>query len=252
MKHLLKYALIGFASLAVLVGVVIFIFGGKENLVTEVPTITQPNLVEAVPADQAPSITEAKNVTESLAKEIAKKIIEKNPNGPTLVDSKNQIASINPDELVNQVIADAIKNFRPEALRPAISRADIRIGDNNSIEALNAYYISYKTAINSNLSTLSLNQDSPEQTDFTALVAGFNKAFTDLKTIVVPESLVALHLKELILLGTQKNIWLLIKNYQADPVQAMLAMQYGDVLMNEVLGIRDQYASFAIKNKVNY
>jgi hypothetical protein len=168
------------------------------------------------------------NLSEVIAKKIANEFVVANPNGSITVSGKNYVNVPKPEELTNDLLTEAQKNFDPNSLVPAIKDSDIKISEDNSKEALVNYFTSFNTIILSNGKNLPSNIISSDvniqSSDFLKLVDVYNSTIKDLYSLTVPRAALNIDKKEIELLTTEKNIYQNLANLNQDPLTANLSL----------------------------
>ncbi len=248
MKRIISKTLIGFIAIFALYLIVIFIFGDKAPLKTEVAKTPELLKVEQLPAGS--SIT-PENLSAKFSAQVAKEIIEKNPEGPVTQDSKRQITAIPPDQAIQNAIEEAIHDFDSDKLRASVESAKLIIADDTSKEAL----IQYFSSLNDILVKLSevrfATSQDPLPTDYQTLANAYLKAEQDLYNVSVPRTALIFHTKQIAFLGTEKNILRVAANYENDPLQAFLVLQFNSIVINESRQLISEINAFIDKQKLN-
>jgi hypothetical protein len=168
------------------------------------------------------------NLSEVIAKKIASEIAAANPNGSITVSGKNYVNVPKPEELTNDLLTEAQKNFDPNSLVPTIKDSDIKISEDNSKEALVNYFTAFNTIILSNGKKLPSNLISSaaniQSSDFLKIVDVYNSTIKDFYNLTVPRAALNIDKKEIELLTTEKNIYQNLANLNQDPLTANLSL----------------------------
>ena len=79
---------------------------------------------------------------------------------------------------------------------------------------------------------------------FNQLVEQLDSSLTTLLALPVPSDLADIHLQALLVLGKQRNILALLKNYGQDPLQALLAVQQTTGLYDQLQTLQDSMDAY--------
>ncbi len=206
----------------------------------------QPLVAESSVANQ-----DSENLTETFTKKISDAIAQNNPTGTTKIGDKPQLNVPDPDSIADSILTDAAANFDPNSLKPIIKDSDIKISQDNSREALLTYMSSFQEIIrgaaNEIPSGMLIREPTIEDAD--PLMTIYRKAANKFYNLTVPSSLINIHKKEIALLIAKKNVFEKTKNYQKDPLSAVLAGQALEIIDSEFLQLSEDFKSF-IKNKI--
>jgi hypothetical protein len=195
------------------------------------------------------------NLSEVLAKKIATEMAAANPNGTINVSGKNYVSAPKPENLANDLYAEAQKNFDPNSLRPVIKDSDIKISDDNSKDALTNYFVSFNEIIINNAKNipqniLSSNSD-PQTSDFAQITDIYKKGIADFYSLSVPSKILDIDKKEIELLTTEKNIYQALANMDQDPVTANLALNELPNIYQEFDNLKITIDNFIKTNQLN-
>ena len=83
------------------------------------------------------------NATQSLVKKIAASILEKNPDGPSLLDGKLSISGEDPQALLEAAISETVETFNYHDWKPDPNSIEVVLGTKNTKEAASAYLTSF-------------------------------------------------------------------------------------------------------------
>jgi len=216
----------------------IFIFGNRAHLQTE-PQLGSPQPSFEKPFAKLPSPAKS-NLTNSVGEAIAKEIIEQNPEGPgTDLDSQtNYIKSRNPEELIEQTLAEALAKFEPADLRPSLKDSDIIISNKTSREDQLAYIEKYNQINSSVALGVSITEEDFKRGNLAQMVSVFENLENQLLQTPVPRPLADFHKEAIELAAFQKNLTLLIADYNNDPAQAILALNETRTAEQEIQGLQ--------------
>lgn len=169
----------------------------------------------------------SENLTRDLASKISQMIIEKNPQGPQTANKEKVLSVLSTENFVQNAIGDALKNFDSAYFQPTIEKSDLNIGENKD------YFKNFQDIILKNFANLTLKWENAKNNNFDQLLESYNKTINEFYKLIVPENLVSIHQKEISLLTGQKRITETLKNYESDPMQSLLALQYSETINKE-------------------
>lgn len=213
----------------------IFIFGESEPLTIDGAKRTAIPRFESVSTLTTQKRIVSTNATKELAEELAAEIIAQNPDGPETTETGRHIASINPEVLAQKVIEQTFSDITVEDLRPNISEESLHIIKSASKETLTAYFNNVQSIFARNFPPRpAFNWSNPSQVDFAGLLTSFQGASAELMKLAVPQPLAQLHRELITVLGAQANALMILKNYEADPAQAAIAIEAGQRFTEEL------------------
>lgn len=148
------------------------------------------------------------------------------------------------EDVVNQYFDEGIKNFNADDLKPTINLADLKIISGANKETAQAYIENLNLIYNQNLQNIdqaiSLESDT---LNFNSITTAYGKTIEALYKLAVPENLEFIHRDQIVLLSAQKNAFEIAKDYENDPVKAMLAIQAGEEFNQEFLALQNTLAN---------
>lgn len=249
MTPLIKKTLLGSLIALGTLTAVIFAFGSSDPLNRAIARQPQPIRFESLPP--APSSLSQENITREIARQVALEITEQNPDGPQAGPEGQEIIADNPEELAQRALERAFSEIKIEDLRPVIADSELIIIKSSEPESEEAYFNSLrKILVTSFPATLNVNQIDPTKTDFAAFDAAFNKSINEIRAITVPYRLVSYQKDVLSLLTALRNVFVLIKNYKADPFQAAIAVEAGDQFGLELKETFDRINAYIADNNL--
>ena len=176
------------------------------------------------------------NLTRGLATKISQMIIEKNPNGPQMANQERTLSVLSTENFVQNAVGDALKNFDASYFQPEIPKSDIKVGENKD------YFKNFQDIIQKNFANLTLKWENAKNNNFDQLIGAYNKTIDEFYKLLTPENLAYIHQKEIGLLTGQKRIAETLKDYEADPMQALLALQYSETINKEFEKLKAEIA----------
>lgn len=254
-------------GITAILGVFIFLFvlGGPEAAREPKTTAVKPapvvidkiSLSVTTPAKTSESellpagefVTGGANVTHDLGKKLAAEIIKRNPAGPGPVGAQ-KLTLMKPAEAVDAFIADALKTFDPSAFHPDIPLAKLTIIP-DSKEAFSSYFRDLQNILATEFAHADFSAlNDPSKMNFPVLLSAYGRAVDAILKLPVPESLAAMHQKEISLVKGQANMMRLLSRYEEDPLQAYLALNAGSELSKEFIALDRVVADFITKNRI--
>ncbi len=225
---------------------IIFVFGNFEPINTEMAAKPPVLRSESVGSLRSYEQVVSTNATRGLAEEIAKELIAQNPEGPQETEAGRQLASIDPEQLVQKALEETFSDLKIDDLRPIVQTTDLYIINSTDKELAQAYFNEITKNFELNFpSTLTINRADPTKTNFAAFLTAFDASIAALYKTTVPQTLAPLHRELITLLGAQRNAMALIKNYELDPAQAAIAIEAGDRFAYELLNLSQTMNAYA-------
>lgn len=149
--------------------------------------------------------------------------------------------SLDPNQFLNQAIVDASLFFSP----PEIPDSELKISPDNSQEAIKQYFdTAIKTMalrfVNLKKTDLEAIQEALQQQNSSALeqnIQAYNLAFQDLKQLTIPSSWQDIHRRGLQMLWLTEQSLLAVKNFQTDPLKAMVGLKQYEGLITAFIDL---------------
>ena len=186
----------------------------------------------------------SKNITRDLSEKIGKEIIARNPEGPALINNDEWVKALDPEEVINKLLADDIENFNYKDLMPSINLNELKIASEPNPQLTKQYLKNFQSILKNNFLDLSFNSKNPDYADFNRLIAAYEKTIAEFYNLATPQELAAVHQKEIALLNAQKTIFENIKNYKNDPVLALLSIQANGQIDQEFTRLKEKINDF--------
>jgi len=202
----------------------IAIGGSKSPEAAATPSATEPIPQTAKVFSETPATNEplAQNATLNLSDKIAKQLLEKNPNGPSLLNGTPSINAKNPQALVEQIIQQELANADMSSLRPVVSVSELKL-DTSKDPSLAAFRDEFVKAVTPFFSLATGPNPTPAL--FASFTASADETLVALKDLKTPASLAPLMAKEIELITYNRNIFAAVANADNDPFRALLALQ---------------------------
>lgn len=206
-------------------------------------------LVENLPTS-GDAVRGENNLTDVFIQKISEEVKANNLDGFTALPDGTSGIKIPDAANVNQWLAEQIKNFDPETLKPAVADEAIKINPDESEAAIRDYLGKLQEIINNNSSAPLWDENFDIQTagvtDFVKilerLTLRYDKAIAELYNLTVPQNLLNFHKEEIRLTSAQAKIFKMLRDYQQDPLQTLIVASAQqkisndfEVLLNELL-----------------
>jgi hypothetical protein len=190
------------------------------------------------PAPDASQITLplGKNLTQEVAQKITTSLLARNPDGPTPTSDGGTITAADPKKLVDDLLTAGMQNFDAKKFSPDTIPGKIHRTPLDGAGEKRAYAIALNDILQKYLSTPT-DPSSPSLSDFTALEAAAGNAVDELYALPVPQSLLSLHLREIRLIGSYREIFKTVTNADADPLTAIFALRLLPQVSDEFTGV---------------
>ena len=187
------------------------------------------------------------NLTELLAQKMEERIGEQNTSGFQTLDGKTLISAPDPKVLVEELIAEAEKNFDPEALRGKVDESRIKTSADISAESISRYFNSFSQIMIDASKNMPKYINEPEKltiSDYGKIRDAYADAVNNFYNLVAPESVLVFHKTEIELLSTKKNVYGIIANAEEDPMTAFLAVDMLLIIDQEFDKLKEDITSF--------
>jgi len=155
---------------------------------------------------------------------------ESNKNKESSPDISKEIVAQNLENAINQYLENGMKDFDASELKPSIAIKNLKITSDSSKKIIQVYLDDINSIYNRNFNQLSLleNPSLEASINMAPLISAYKKTIEQLYNVTVPQNLAPLHQEQLALLSAQKNALEIAKNYEADPLKTLLALQAGE------------------------
>ena len=192
-----------------------------------------------------------KNSTQALAEVISKQLINENPTGPVLDEGLKKLRAPDVSEIINNYLKDGADNFNYQALKPEINDTDLSVIADRSPEALDAYLQKFLGIL------AQIYKNRAPQTEATSdprgaageLAGIYGDYMARLYGLAVPEPLAPAHKKQIASVAATKKIFEIMRDYDNDPLAAVLALNSLNVIQAENVDIYREMARVIAENK---
>jgi hypothetical protein len=155
------------------------------------------------------------------------------------------ITQQNLESSINQYFENEIKKFDANSLKPIISSKNLKIINDLSKEAVENYIKNlnavYKDLINIDQKILIKNSSLEIPINFNVAINAYQKIIDSLYKIAVPQNLNFVHQEQIALLSAQRNAFKIVKDYEKDPMKAMLAMEAGEKFSQDFISLTETF-----------
>lgn len=184
----------------------------------------------------------ANNITKELASKLSKKIVEINPTGPIAGQNGQSLLAPTVVESIDVGIAEAFKQFDREYFLPTIDKGSLKVISANK-EALDYYIAILPTTLKHRASDLNFSlEDKDVQEKLLKAISIYEEIINKLRQLPVPETLSDFHQKEISLVTGQKRVLEALADQERDPIKAVLALQFSQIINNEFLVLKSQFS----------
>lgn len=208
---------------------------------SESPTSSITKIAEKISGEAIPQISTSlkPNSTEELAEKISQALGELNPEGPQTIQNEDWLNVPKPEEIVEKYVKEGIENFKYEELKPLVLMEKLKVIEDNSPLAVEAYLKNFQDILKRNFQNLNIDFSILSSSDFINLITAYDKAIEEFYGLATPKNLLTIHREEIQLLGAQKNIFIYLKNYEQDPLASLLALQANEQIDNELAALKE-------------
>ncbi len=190
------------------------------------------------------------NITAEIGKKIAQEFLDKNPQGPETIDQQKVINTSDPENLALKLMDSKVSETALNLFNPVIKPESLKIDSLNDNKTLENYLREFKKLIQTNFVGLSVDFSNPTIADFENLTTRLNETIGGFYALRAPAPLFEMHREEIRLLTVQKNIFESLKNYETDPVLAMLAIEAFTKNDTDFLTLRSRLNDFVVSRKL--
>lgn len=225
-----KKFLIGVLILISAYAAILIFFGGEEKNQTISPDSTQliqkPNspLKNPVVLENSESETNIDNMIFTEDGGITQQDLEKS---------------------ISQYLENEVKKFDANNLKPVIDPKNLKIINDSSEAAIKEYVnnlnIVYKDLNNIDQKILIENSSLEIPINFNLIISAYQKIIDSLYKIAVPQNLTFVHQEQIALLSAQRNAFKIIKDYEKDPMKAILAMEAGEKFNQDFINLTEAF-----------
>ena len=253
MRKIISFAIVCFASLLALLLIV-----GKNQLTPSVKNQTPPKFqAEEKPVVKNSTVQPQQNLVAAFGN-IPPAAINAEKTSPNADQQDNQakissiLQNLEPEEIANQFfdqqLKNEIENSSYEKFKPTILTENLRIIYKTDSQLSENYIKNLKKITDTGSVNIRNQFKDPSISDLSRVISLYQQIIESLYRLPVPENLLGIHKRELVLMETQKKIFELMQNYQDNPLQALLAFQAQENLNVEFVELKNAINEFISKN----
>lgn len=213
------------------------------------PKTENVNEVAAVALQQTINLTQV--VGETIGEGLTESVIEKNPEGAQIIEGREWVSVLEPEQLVEEYFTKAIQNFDIAQLKTPADDTRIKISADSSRVALETYLREFQTILKSNFSGLRIDYSQLTNQNIQELIAAYEQAAAEFYNLSVPQALASIHRHQITLMNGQRNVFLALQNRNTDPLMAVLAAQANLQLTQEFSVLQAALTEIIVKNNLN-
>lgn len=194
------------------------------------------------------------NLTEGFTRGLADKIAGENASGIQIQDGNKFLNVPDPNQIALDLLTEAQEKFNYENLFPDIKNSELKISQSNGKEISADYFKNLNKIMQESSSWMKTAELTDEVTPelLNRMIQMYRSAAEKLFAVPVPSELSSLHKKELALLIASETIYQKIKNYEQDPLTAVLASSYLKQLDKEFTELSQKMGQFIAANQINF
>ena len=215
---------------------------------------------ESIDSLPAPAATEplkpltekelARNATNDLAAKIARELVARNPNGPSLLDGRSKISAVDPQKLADEITAETESQFDYNTFKPKITLDSLRLVPASTGTAAADYLNAVQVILKKNFSSLNINMNTFLPTDALRLGDAARRSGEELLALAVPANLAPWHAEEISLLRAQEKVFTALGEASRDPIASLTALRAFPLVNQELATLKDKFNGFIAFNKI--
>jgi len=167
---------------------------------------------------------DSNNATEKIVKKIAQDIINKNSGNPSFLKETSWLNLDDPNNILSNSLVKEIANFDTSLFNPKIKYEDLKISPAPNIPLPDDYLLNVTNVFQENYNSSGINSYNISYGDLKKAELMFENILTGLYKITVSDELKHLHLKQIQLVTTLRNILQTISSSEDDPFLALVAI----------------------------
>lgn len=162
------------------------------------------------------------------------------------INSSQSGVPINSQEKIKAITAQTLADFHPESLIPEIPDSQIKIIATSNSAAVDQYLRQFDDILSGG-SLKDANLDDRDSA-LTTIIKNYENAIVSFYALSVPTPLINFHKKEISLLSAKLAIYQKIKNYESDPLGALVAIKSNDFLDAQFSNLKNDLNNFLALN----
>lgn len=219
-----------------------FLAEGKKNNSASLQQIAESTRYFNNIGADASSNSIAGNLTKELASKLSKKIVEINPAGPVAGQDSQSLIAPPIMESIDDGVAEAFKQFDRGYFLPVITKESLKIVDAKK-EAVDYYISILPITLKHRAPDLNFSlDDSDFEERLPKAISAYEEIINKLYQLPVPETFGDFHQKKIGLITGQKRILEALTNQEQDPIKAILALQFSQIINDEFVILKNQFS----------
>lgn len=171
---------------------------------------------------------DSNNLTMALAKQFARDILARNPEGPSDLEGEQTISV--PSEIdIQKFVAENTANLDWQKFIPEIKDSSIKLTDRNSKADYENYFKKKQEALKEMTTNVSFSDPSSDLAALTkaadALTKSYESGIRKLYDVETPSNLKDLHKRQIALVTAQRSVFQKLAASASDPLGAILALE---------------------------
>ncbi len=149
---------------------------------------------------------------------------------------------------VTAAIDQTLKGFNPKSFFPAVDPSRFVTTRNTSRPAEEQYLRALLGILKNSGGQIPADPHDSTQLDFTLPLQSFTQALTALYALPVPVSLIKIHEQAITIASAQQNILTVVQRHKSDPLQAFLAAQSADLVIDHIEALQKDIVKYMDTN----
>ncbi len=186
-------------------------------------------------------MTGKNNLTDDFINGLKRDITQNN-----LDNNSGNLVVSDPDQITNELLADAVEKFSAERSKSAVDESRIKIINDNSRNSIISYANRFEEIISKSAQKMGAGvvTADPDPEELKPMLAGYDFAIENFYNTPAPSSILAFHKKEIEILSRKKRALEEFMNYKTDPLASILASKELSGIQNEFDSLTEQFNKF--------
>lgn len=238
MGRILKKVLVGSGLAIAIFLITIFLFGDSNTV--SVTSSENDGSNFRIAASEKLSV----NLTQTMTEELALKLLNDNPQGPTISEDGTPLISLDdPDAFIAKALAAETDQISFDDFIADIDETHILVNKTPTDQDRTSYLALFLDAVKTHLKT-TLDGNNDPQKLMGSLVRERQALIGSLYKLTVPNDFLEIHQEFLTILGTQINIFSALAKYQEDPLKALLAARFQKEIAQNLLSLQGRIVEY--------
>ena len=203
---------------------------------------------ESLPTQSPVSANDYNKTFQDISKAIATELAKANPQGPTVIDGQEGVATVEPEKVADIILAQGFQSVDLKDFDPDVLLSDLKIIKTGDKLLAENYLKNFRAILEKNFSVSGIDFQNPKAENWRSLAKIYQKAIDQFYSLNVPENLATLHQRQIKLMTIQKNIFESLANYENDPFKAFIAASALKETENQLQALSKNFADVAQKN----